>query len=83
MHSKIPYTRIIEHKHFEFGVVTYVTKDPNEFSKDTSLTIRYDKTNDKILSRYLAKYKKYYFIEYKHYDMHQVIARSLKIAEKA
>ena len=82
----IPYTRIIEHKHFEFG----------EQSK-TIITKEYPKTegepyyplNNSINNARYSKYKglmeqetKYLFggrlCDYKYYDMHQVFASALK-----
>ena len=82
----IPYTRIIEHKHFEFG----------EQSK-TIITKEYPKTegepyyplNNNINNIRYNKYKglmeqetKYLFggrlCDYKYYDMHQVFASALK-----
>jgi UDP-galactopyranose mutase len=82
----IPYTRIIEHKHFEFG----------EQSK-TIITKEYPKTegepyyplNNNINNIRYSKYKglmeqetKYLFggrlCDYKYYDMHQVFASALK-----
>ncbi|MGM0407325.1 MAG: UDP-galactopyranose mutase [Bacteroidota bacterium] len=85
---EIPYTRILEHKHFEFGTqpVTYITREyPHEFSKDNE---SYYPINDKKNQALLAKYQKLAenqenFIfggrlaEYKYYDMHQVIDAAL------
>lgn len=85
----IPYTRIIEHKHFEFGkqdktVVTY--EYPAEWKAGME---SYYPVNDEVNS---LKFKKYSELsqfeskvifggrlaEYKYYDMHQVIASALK-----
>jgi UDP-galactopyranose mutase len=90
---EIPFTRIIEHKHFEFGTQdkTYVTWEyPHEFSKDDE---PYYPLNDHKNQQLLAKYqelasrqKKVVFggrlAEYKYYDMHQVVERALKRVEE-
>lgn len=87
--STVPYTRIIEHKHFEFGtqnktVVTYEYPDDWSLGKESYYPINDDKNN--------AIYKKYKDLsekdihiifggrlaEYKYYDMHQIIASALK-----
>lgn len=86
---EVPYTRIIEHKHFEFGTQksTVITK---EFPLEGSKAIEpYYPINDEENN---TKYKKYKALadlnnevifggrlaEYKYYDMHQVIASALK-----
>lgn len=80
----IPFTRILEHKHFEFGTQekTYITREyPHEFSKDNE---PYYPINDDKNQTKFAKYKemagnpsKFIFggrlAEYKYYDMHQII----------
>ncbi|AUC85236.1 UDP-galactopyranose mutase [Polaribacter sp. ALD11] len=87
--KEVPYTRIIEHKHFEFGTQskTIVTKEyPQEWddSKEPYYPINDDKNGDLFL-----KYKKISkkednvifggrLAEYKYYDMHQVIGSALK-----
>jgi UDP-galactopyranose mutase len=86
--NKIPYTRIIEHKHFEFGnqkksVITYEYPDEWSLGKESYYPINDDKNN--------AMYKKYKELaiadtnvifggrlaEYRYYDMHQIIASAL------
>lgn len=91
--SETPYTRIIEHKHFEFG------KQPDtvisrEYSKEWQPGDEpYYPVNDDRNGKLYAKYKvladtqtKVLFggrlAEYKYYDMHQVIERALVLAEK-
>lgn len=81
---EIPYTRIIEHKHFEFGQqpVTYITREyPHEFSKDKEsyYPINDDK-NQTLLKKYqdLSKLETNVIFggrlaEYKYYDMHQIV----------
>lgn len=90
---EIPYTRIIEHKHFEFGtqVKTYITKEyPHEFSKDNE---PYYPINDDKNQNLLAKYLKLAeghddvifggrLAEYKYYDMHQIIENALLKSKK-
>jgi UDP-galactopyranose mutase len=90
--KEIPYTRIIEHKHFEFGnqEKTIVTKEyPHEFSKDNEpyYPINDDK-NQELFSKYqlLSKEDRYVIFggrlaEYKYYDMHQVIEKALELTE--
>lgn len=85
---QVPYTRIIEHKHFEFGTQpkTIITK---EFSKEWKLGDEpYYPINDE---RNELIYKKYKVLadkedniifggrlaEYKYYDMHQVVEQAL------
>ena len=90
---EIPWTRIIEHKHFEFGQQesTYITKEyPHEFSKDNEPYYPMNnKKNQSILAKYQELSKQYpntifggRLAEYKYYDMHQVIENALiKIKE--
>lgn len=91
-HSDVPYTRIIEHKHFEFGTQpkTYITREyPHEFSKDNEsyYPINDDK-NQALYEMYQKKaalQKDIIFggrlAEYKYYDMHQVIEKALETVE--
>ena len=90
--AEVPYTRIIEHKHFEFGTQpkTVISK---EFSKEwKSGDEPYYPVNDDINSDKYKKYRKLadeqkniYFggrlAEYRYYDMHQVIASALKLSK--
>lgn len=86
--AKVPYTRIIEHKHFEFGVqpktiITY------EYSKEwKSGEEPYYPINDERNETILKKYKDLEYLEkciifrgrlaeYKYYDMHQIIEKAL------
>lgn len=91
--ASIPYTRIIEHKHFEFGNQnkTVITKEyPKEWQGGCE---PYYPVNDKKNSDIYLKYKKLAdneskvifggrLAEYKYYDMHQVIASALNKAKK-
>lgn len=85
--SETPYTRIIEHKHFEFGNqdTTVITKEfPQTWdrSKEKFYPVN-DIDNNNLYKRYrnLAKQESNLILggrlaEYKYYDMHQVIASS-------
>lgn len=84
----VPYTRVLEHKHFEFGTQakTVITREyPHEFSNDNeSYYPINNQRNQDILGKYqkLAKVQdKVHFCgrlgEYKYYDMHQVIENAL------
>ncbi|MBN2813588.1 MAG: UDP-galactopyranose mutase [Bacteroidales bacterium] len=89
--KEVPYTRIIEHKHFEFGTQdkTYITREyPDEFSKDKE---PYYPVNDDRNQQLFAKYKELSLScknvifggrlgEYKYYDMHQVIENAMNMA---
>lgn len=87
---EVPYTRVIEHKHFEFGTTesTWITHEyPQEYIAD--VTEPYYPVNDKQNNDMFLKYKeesnkikdKVVFGgrlgEYKYYDMHQVIESAL------
>ena len=88
-----PYTRIIEHKHFEFGKQskTVITKEyPSEWKEGAE---PYYPVNDVKNSEVYTKYKKLAdtesniifggrLAEYKYYDMHQVIASALNKVNK-
>ena len=89
----IPYTRIIEHKHFEYGKQkgTVITKEyPQEWVPGAEA---YYPINDRYNTEKLNKYNELVKIEdkvifggrlaeYKYYDMHQVIASALSKAKK-
>ena len=90
--AAVPYTRIIEHKHFEFGTqpTTIVTK---EFSSEWKPGMEQyypvnNEENDKRFSKYhhlSTRENKVIFggrlAEYKYYDMHQVVASALPTAK--
>lgn len=78
----VPYTRIVEHKHFnDRGTdFTIITKEYSEINKDKYYPINNKRNND-IYSKYLELSKEKTNVifggrlaEYKYYDMHQVIA---------
>lgn len=87
--ESIPYTRIIEHKHFEFGSQkkTVITKEyPQEWDETKEA---YYPVNDIENNTKFKKYKELSttessvifggrLAEYKYYDMHQVIGAALK-----
>lgn len=91
--SETPYTRIIEHKHFEFGdqEKTVITKEyPKEWKKGDE---PYYPVNDEKNSSLYKKYKQLADQEeniifggrlatYKYYDMHHIISQSLKAVER-
>jgi UDP-galactopyranose mutase len=86
---EVPYTRIIEHKHFEFGIQpkTIITKEyPQEWddSKEPYYPIN-DTKNGDLFNKYKKMAQKEENVifggrlaEYRYYDMHQVIASALK-----
>ena len=87
---EIPYTRIIEHKHFEFGTQekTYITREyPKEFKdKDEPYYPINDEKNQKIFDLYnqdAQSVKNVIFggrlAEYKYYDMHHIVEKALEI----
>lgn len=90
---EIPYTRIIEHKHFEYGTQkkTVITKEyPTTWKKgdEPYYPINNDKNNE-MYAKYKELADKEYNIifggrlaEYKYYDMHNVIDRALDCVEK-
>jgi UDP-galactopyranose mutase len=91
---KIPYTRIIEHKHFENSQsdVSWITYEyPVEYVPNK--TEPYYPVNDSENNLKYSKYKelsdfqsKYIFggrlAQYKYYDMHQVIESALNLVKK-
>lgn len=90
---EVPYTRILEHKHFEFGEQekTVITREyPHEFSKDNEPYYPInDEANNCLLAEYQALAKtdpfkhKYIFggrlANYKYYDMDDTIEAALKL----
>ena len=87
---EVPYTRIIEHKHFDFGTQdkTVITREyPATWKKgDEPYYPMNDDKNNSLFSRYKEKAEaegKVIFGgrlgEYKYYDMHQVVLRALEV----
>ena len=90
---EIPYTRIIEHKHFEFGKQekTVITKEyPSEWKEgDEPYYPVNDEKNNKLYEKYRELAEKEENIifggrlgEYKYYDMDKVIEKVLKDLKK-
>jgi len=88
--AEVPYTRCIEHKHFEFGqqpdtVITYEYSQKWEKGAAPYYPINNDRNNT-MYSKYaeLAKQEKDVIFggrlaEYKYYDMHQIVENVLKM----
>lgn len=91
--AEIPYTRIIEHKHFEFGKqpVSYVTKEyPADWKvgDEAYYPVNNEKNQD-LYAKYALKAKEEKNVifggrlaEYVYYDMDKVIASALRLAAK-
>ncbi|MEO6583848.1 MAG: UDP-galactopyranose mutase [Ferruginibacter sp.] len=91
--ASVPYTRIIEHKHFEFGTqpTTVITR---EYSAEWSKGMEpYYPVNDAINTQRFKQYQELAvhesniifggrLAEYKYYDMHQVIGSALVKAKR-
>ena len=89
---EIPYTRIIEHKHFEYGTQpkTVTTKEyPAKWEKGDE---PYYPVNNEKNNELYAKYKELAdkeknvifggrLAEYKYYDMHNVIEKALSVVK--
>jgi UDP-galactopyranose mutase len=89
----VPYTRICEHKHFEFGKQekTIITKEYPDSYDDTKVPYYPigDEANNKIYKQYynLNEQQNKYILggrlaEYKYYDMHQIIGSALHAVKK-
>jgi UDP-galactopyranose mutase len=90
---EIPYTRVIEHKHFEYGAQTktVITREyPAKWNKGDE---PYYPINNEKNNNIYAKYKELAdkesniifggrLAEYKYYDMHNVIEQALKCVKK-
>ncbi len=90
---EVPYTRIIEHKHFEYGTQakTVITREyPAAWSKgDEPYYPMNDKKNNELYTKYqalAAQEEKVIFGGrlgmYKYFDMHHVIDEALKCVKK-
>lgn len=96
--AEIPYTRIIEHKHFEFGCQSGVVTDHTVVTREYPAAWKhgdepYYPMNDEKNNALFAKYKALAESEsnvifggrlgmYKYFDMHHVIAEALACAKK-
>ncbi len=89
--KEVPYTRILEHKHFEFGTQdkTVVTREyPHEFSKDNepyyplnneknnSIYRLYKELADSVSDKYIFGGR---LADYKYYDMDDTIEAALNL----
>lgn len=90
--AHVPYTRIIEHKHFTFGKQDH-TIITNEYPQNWDKTKeRFYPINDSKNNELYSQYKnridsnRYIFggrlADYKYYDMHQVVGSALSRSEK-
>ena len=87
---EVPYTRILEHKHFEFGKTptTWVTYEyPVEYTKSREAMYPVnDLHNNALYEKYKAKAGNILLggrlAEYKYYDMHQVIRSALDFVRR-
>lgn len=91
--ADVPYTRVIEHKHFEFGTqpVSYVTKEyPADWKvgDEAYYPVNNEKNQD-LYAKYALKAKEESNVifggrlaEYVYYDMDKVIASALRLVEK-
>lgn len=91
--KKCPYTRIIEHKHFEFGTQpnTVITKEyPKQWlrSEEPYYPINND-TNQQLYQKYLTLALKNSQVifggrlgMYQYFDMHQIIEEALNLAQR-
>ena len=91
--AEVPYTRIIEHKHFEFGQqpVTIISREYSEEWKP-GMEPYYpvnNEENDALYAKYqeLAKQEKDVFFggrlgDYRYYNMDQVIEKAILFAQK-
>ena len=90
--ESIPHTRVIEHKHFNYGKQDFsvVTKEfPQNWDKNKEKFYPInDEKNNELYSKYknMIDEKKYVFggrlADYKYYDMHQVVGSALVRSEK-
>lgn len=87
----VPYTRIIEHKHFEFGTqpVTVITREyPSAWKRgDEPYYPMNDEKNNALFTRYQELAEKQERVlfggrlgQYRYYDMDKVIAEALRMA---
>lgn len=90
---EVPYTRIIEHKHFEFGtqektIISKEFSDTWNMNKEPYYPINNEKNNS-LYEKYYEKSKESSKIifggrlgQYKYFDMHKVIEEALILVEK-
>ena len=88
--GNVPYTRVIEHKHFEYGtqpttVITYEYPDtfapgkepyyPVNNEKNNALYLKYKELADKETNVIFGGR----LAEYKYYDMHHIVEKVLNL----
>ena len=92
--AEVPFTRIIEHKHFEFGTQPFTIISREYSSEWTGDAEPFYTVNDNRNNHLAAQYKELAarepriifggrLAEYKYYDMDQVIASALAAADKS
>ncbi len=90
---EVPYTRIIEHKHFEFGKqpVTVITREyPENWTPEKEAYYPVNNPENQEIYNQYAQLKKENastifggrLAEYKYYDMHQIIAAALTAVKR-
>ena len=90
---EVPYTRIIEHKHFEYGTQpkTVITREyPATWNKgDEPYYPINDEKNNEIYLKYKEEADKETDVifggrlaQYKYYDMHNIVSEALKAVEE-
>lgn len=91
--ASVPYSRIIEHKHFEFGTQqdTVISREyPEEWKRGMDMYYPVnDDANQALFRKYRARAEQERdmifggrLAEYRYYDMHQVIASALVAVKK-
>jgi UDP-galactopyranose mutase len=92
--GEVPYTRIIEYKHFEFGqtdttCITYEYPEPYVAKVTEPYYPVNDQANNALFSQYkaLADAETHVYFggrlaEYKYYDMHQIIERAFDLLDE-
>ncbi|MGO4928802.1 UDP-galactopyranose mutase [Fundicoccus sp. Sow4_F4] len=91
--SETPYTRVIEHKHFDFGKQpkTVITREyPVAYERGMEAYYPVNnRENNQLYSNYLKLSKELPHVlfagrlaQYRYYDMHQIIALALQFSEK-
>lgn len=90
--AETPYTRVLEHKHFEFGkqektVVTWEYPAAWEPGAEPYYPVN-DDANNKLYGQYAALAREERNVlfggrlaEYRYYDMHQVVERALQLSD--
>ena len=92
-HRDVPYTRIVEHKHFEYGQqpVTVITRE-YPISPQNTDDVYYpinDNRNNLLYEKYLRMSQAFPHLHftgrlgaYRYFDMHQVVRNSLHLFEQ-